>query len=171
MIISTGLMPTASGMGLQESRVFDIEAAFLIQFSKYITWPAYRFKTEKSPVIIGIMGRDPFGTKIDRIARSFKAGKRPVEVRRINGDMAGADKCHILYISSEESKTMVEIKKAITGKSVLLVSDTPDFLNQGGIIAFIISGTKIRFNISLTNGRAVGLNISSKLLNVANKVQ
>ncbi len=171
LIAFTAVVFTAGGTGLQQSRVFEIEAAFLVQFSKYITWPADRFKTEKSPVIIGILGRDPFGTKIDRIARRFKSGDRPVEIRRINGDMAGADKCHILYITSVETGKMTEIKKNIAEKPIVLVSDTDDFLNQGGIIDFFISGKKIRFNISLTNSRRAGLKISSKLLKVAKRIQ
>ncbi len=83
LIASMGVVFTAGATGLQQSRVFEIEAAFLVQFSKYITWPAYRFKTKKSPVIIGIIGRDPFDTKIDRIARRFKSGNRPVEICRV----------------------------------------------------------------------------------------
>ena len=171
LIASVAIVFTAYGTGLRQSRVFEIEAAFLVQFSKYITWPADRFKTEKSPVIIGIIGRDPFGTKIDRIARRFKSGNRPVEIRRIKDDMADADECHILYVTSAETGKMTEIKKNIAGKSIVLVSDTDNFLNQGGIIDFFISGTKIRFNISLTNSRRIGLKISSKLLKVAKRIQ
>jgi len=171
LIAVTTIVFTAYGTGLQQSRVFEIEAAFLVQFSKYITWPAHCFKTEKSPVIIGIIGRDPFGTKIDRVARGFKSGNRSVEIRRIKGDMSDAGKCHILYITSGKTGMMTKIKKELSGKPIVLVSDTDNFLNQGGIIKFFISGTKIRFNISLTNSRRIGLKISSKLLEVAKKVR
>ncbi len=163
---------TLHATGIRKSRVFEIEAAFLVQFSKYITWPKTSFKDKNSPIIIGIIGRDPFGTKIDRIARTFRTKNRQIEVLRINSDLENADKCHILYISSESIDNMAKIKKAIAEKPILLVSnDTKDFLKQGGIINFIILGTKIRFNISLTNARRVGLKISSQLLRVAKKVQ
>ncbi len=170
LIIFTVFISPAHGTGLQTSRVFDIEAAFLIRFTKYITWPESSFKTLQSPIKIGIVGRDPFGTKIDKMARTFKDGNRPVEILRIDSEMTGADKCHILFISPESINKMAEIEKNIAGKPILLVSNTPGFLKQGGIINFIIAGTKIRFNISLTNGRQMGLKISSKLLRVAKKV-
>ncbi len=77
--------------------------------------------------------------------------------------MEDAGKCHILYITSAATVNMTKIKEELSGKPIVLVSDTDDFLNQDGIIAFFISGKKIRFNISLTNSRRIGLKISSKL--------
>ncbi len=155
---------------LQESRALKIKAAFLVQFSKYITWPAHSFAGPDTPIIIGILGRDPFGSQLDKISRSFKAQKRNTSVRRLRS-LSDAEQCHILYISLEESKQIADITTVLFEKPIVLVSDTDGFLDLGGTIQFIIVAGKIRFNISLSGNKKKELEISSKLLKVAHTVQ
>lgn len=154
----------------QESRALKIEAAFLVQFSKYITWPGHCFAGPDTPITIGIIGRDPFGSILDKISRSFKAQKRNVSVRRLRS-VSDAEQCHILYISSQDSKQIGEITTHLSEKPIVLVSDTDGFLKQGGTIQFIPVAGKIRFNISLSGNKKKGLEMSSKLLKVAHTVQ
>jgi len=155
--------------GSSRSLSAEIEAAFLVQFSKYISWPAHCFASPTAPVIIGILGRDPFGSKIDQISRSFNANGRGVEVRRL-ADPEHAKTCHILFVSASKPTTMESISRILAGRPIVLVSSTKDFLARGGMINFITLGTKIRFDINLTNCRHTGIKISSKLLKIAHRV-
>lgn len=162
---------TTSARGeLQSSRAMEIQAAFLIKFSSYVKWPKEAFSDSADPITVGIFGRDPFGSTIDAIARSFNANGRNVEVRRFK-DPAAIHQSHILFIPASEMEKMNEITAALAGHSVLLVSNSSGFLDKSGIINFVMVGKKIRFNISRTNCQKMGLEISSKLFSVAHKIQ
>lgn len=161
---------TAASSEIQSARALEIQAAFLIKFSSYVKWPDDAFSGPEDPIIVGIVGRDPFGSSVDKIARSMKANGRNVEVRRYINP-ASLTKCHILFVPSSEKENMPEIKAAMSRYFVLLVGNFPGFLEQTGIINFVMVGNKIRFNISKRNYRKAGLSISSKLLSVAHEVK
>lgn len=156
--------------GTSSSVPAEIEAAFLVQFSKYVYWPAQSFSSPKAPIIIGILGRDPFGSAINKISRSFKANSRSIEIIRLR-QAAEAGKCHILFVAPDRVGMMPAITAAIAGNPVLLVSSTDSFLSRGGMINFIIVGTKIRFDINRKNSRKCNLRISATLLKIAHQVQ
>ncbi|MCP3888207.1 MAG: YfiR family protein [Desulfobulbaceae bacterium] len=155
--------------GLQESRALEIKAAFLIQFSKYLTWPESSFDGLETPVIIGILGRDPFGSVLDKIARSSMINGRNVKVMRFD-NITSVKKIHILFVSSPQVDHMVDVIASIADRPVLLVGENEHFL-EFGIINFVIVENKVRFNISKTNADRYRLKISSKLLRVANEVK
>ena len=160
----------SAGGAIQSARAMEIQAAFLIKFSSYVTWPEGSFSDPDDPLIVGIFGRDPFGSTVDKIVRSFEVNGRDVEVRRFK-DPASLRRVHILFIPSSEMERMDEITAALSGRSVLLVGNSPGFLEQSGIINFVMVGKKIRFNICRMNYQKVGLEISSKLLTVAHEIK
>lgn len=160
---------SASGE-IQSARAMEIQAAFLVKFSSYVKWPEKAFPGPDEPLVVGIIGRDPFGSTVDKIARSFNANGRDVEVRRFKNP-ASLHRSHILFIPFSEIERMDEITTALSGRSVLLVGNFPGFLEQSGIINFVMIDKKIRFNISKTNGQKAGLAISSKLLSVAHEIK
>lgn len=161
---------TVASNEIHSSRAMEIQAGFLVKFCAYVKWPKSAFSGPDDPIIIGIVGRDPFGSTVDKIARSFKAKGRNVEIRRFSNS-ASITKSHVLFIPSSEQKNICEISEVLSGGSVLLVSNAPAFLEQSGIINFVMVGKKIRFNISRTNYQKAGLVISSKLLAVAHCIK
>ena len=173
LILVCTLLPlrtTAAPSELHSNSAMEIQAAFLVKFSAYVKWPEISFSSPDDPVIIGIVGRDPFGSTVDKIARSFKAKGRNIEVRRFTSPPS-ITKSHVLFIPSSEQENMNEIQAALSGNSVLLVGNFPGFLEQSGSINFVMVGKKIRFNISRTNYQKAGLAISSKLLAVAHDIK
>ncbi len=155
--------------GLQESRALEIKAAFLVQFSKYFTWPKSSFNGMETPVIIGILGRDPFGSVLDKIARSSMINGRNVKILRFD-NLTSVKKTHILFVSSPQVDHMVDVIASIADRPVLLVGEDEHFL-EFGMINFVIAKNKVRFNISKTNADRHRLKISSKLLRVANEIK
>jgi hypothetical protein len=146
----------------------EIEAAFLVQFSKYVTWPDSAFFDSDAPVIVGILGRDPFGSMLDEIALKSRVNGRTIEVRRFD-DLTSIKNSHILFVASSQAERMEDVIDALACTPVLLVGDSEDFL-KFGIINFVIVDKKIRFNISRKNYQKASLKLSSKLLRVAHKV-
>jgi hypothetical protein len=73
----------------------------------------------------------------------------------------------ILFISLSEDGQLKDVLTALDKTSVLTVSDIPDFSQRGGMIEFVLVGTRIRFEVNLTTTQHAGLTVSSELLKVA----
>ena len=148
----------------------EIEAAFLVKFTSYVKWPPGTFSRPDAPVVIGIFGRDPFGSAINTIARSYTTNGRHVEIRRCT-DFVQLPACNIVFVAPSAMGRLEEVVATVSGQPILLVGDSPGFLDKGGIIKFVMVGKKIRFDISRKNCAKAGLEISSKLLKVAHALR
>jgi hypothetical protein len=115
------------------------------------------------------LGEDPFGPVLDATARGEKIDERPVTARRIRNAEEATD-CQVLYIARSEQGQSRKIISALSKSRVLTVSDMPDFIAQGGIIQFTMSGNRVRFEVNLDAAQASGLILSSELLKVASVV-
>jgi hypothetical protein len=155
---------------VQSAKALEIQAAFLVKFSSYVKWPNSAFSTPEAPIVIGIFGRDPFGSIIDKIARSYATNGRRVEIRRCS-DPVSLCNSHIVFVAPTATAQMKEIMAALSGRPVLLVGNSPRFLSRAGMINFVMVGEKIRFDISKTNSQKAGLEISSKLFKVARAIK
>jgi hypothetical protein len=145
---------------------YQVKAAFIFNFTKFVEWPASAFTNAKSALCIGVLGDNPFGTDLEKLAQYKSVDERPLVVRACR-NLQEATNCHILFISASEKDRLPEIFKALRGLAVLTVSETDGFTDAGGMVNFVAEGKKIRFQINDTNARGAGLKISSKLLSLA----
>jgi YfiR/HmsC-like len=145
---------------------YQIKAAFLFNFAKFVEWPAEAFAARNSPVVIGVLGDNPFGADLDRTVHGKTVNDHPFAVKELHGIDEGTN-CHILFISTSEKKRLPEIFAHLKGVSVLTVGETDGFTETGGMINFVIQGNKIRFQINDTAARNAGLKINSKLITLA----
>lgn len=145
---------------------YQVKAAYLYNFTRFINWPASSFRTANSPFIIGIIGNDPFGIYIEEIARGEKVDGHPIKVQRYH-NLNDVLNCHLLFIRSPATGRSKEIV-ALTGrKSILTVSDDEGFTQAGGMINFYRENNKIRFEVNIQASKNGDLEFSSKLLGVA----
>jgi hypothetical protein len=149
-----------------QSNEYQVKAAFLYNFAKFIDWPTEVFGDSNAPLVIGVVGDDPFGGALDQAINGKSIGGHALTVRRLRW---GQDlrSCQILYISSSERKHLSQIIQSLRGASVLTVSDMDQFNQQGGIINFILEASRVRFEINSRGANQAGLRISSKLLALA----
>ena len=152
----------------KDTRAWEVKAAYLLQFSKYVEWPEDISADNEKVITLCILGQDPFGSIIDQANRFFHDKK--IKIKRIN-NLANIKNCQILFVGADQQQQMEKIIEAVATQPILLISDKKDFLERGGMINFIPIGKKIRFNINLKNCKNNQLKISSKLLKVANKVK
>lgn len=145
---------------------YQLKAAFLYNFAKFIEWPPKAFADGKAPFIIGVLGDNPFGTDLDQVVAGKTINDHPITIRT-NLTALEATNCHILFISSSEKKNWPEIFQSLRGTTVLTVGDTERFIEAGGIINFVPEAGKIRFQINDDTAKAARLKISSKLLSLA----
>lgn len=150
-----------------ESSEYAVKAAFLFKLGAYVEWPPGTFETAKTPLVIGIVGDDPFGSTIDDIVAGQTVESRPVEVVRDQQiDQIKNEK--ILFISQSEKEKTAAIMSALQDKKILTVSEFDD---PNIIIQFVIENGKVRFDINLDQANRVGIKLSSKLLSVARAVK
>jgi hypothetical protein len=144
---------------------YDVEAAYLFNFSKFITWPAAS-GPQGGPFTICVLGDDPFGPTLDKIVTGEKVDGKSVVDKRITRSEE-VTSCSILYISASEAGRLSKVLLAVKDAPVLTVSDLPDFLDRGGMIQFVLRDNRVRFAVNLGPTQHDGLTLSSELLKVA----
>lgn len=142
---------------------FEVEAAYLFNFGKFVTWPPASADTS---FLICVLGQDPFGPILDKTVAGETLQGRKVETRRLARPQ-DAPSCSILYISASEAGRLNKILPVVDETPVLTVSDMPEFAAHGGIIQFVIRDGRVRFQVNLAPTQRDGLTMSSDLLKVA----
>jgi hypothetical protein len=145
---------------------YQVKALFLFNFVQFVEWPAPAAGVERGPLLIGVLGDDPFGAVLDQTVRDERVGSRPIQVRRYR-DVSEVGACDILFISRSENDRVPEILSALKGRAVLTVSDGDVFARRGGMIQFFNDRNRIRLRVNLEAAQTAHLTISSKLLRVA----
>ncbi len=148
---------------------YDLKAAFLFNFAQFVEWPADAFAEPGTPITIGILGQDPFGSSLDDIVAGETVHNRPLAVRRYQS-VDQIESCQILFISPSEAPRLGQIMKALAHRSVLTVGETKDFTHSG-IVAFDVIQRRVRLRVNLAAATEARLTISSKLLRQAQIVK
>src|SRR5579884_21307 len=146
---------------------YEVKAAFLLNFTKFIDWPPAAYADANSPFTICLLGGDPFGRVLDDMVEGETVDGRKLVVRRIS-EPPGRKSCQMLFLGSGEK----EVRRVLSelGPGVLTVGDHERFIHEGGMIAFVIDNRRVRFDINQAAAEAAGLKLSSKLLSVARRV-
>ncbi|HWW01055.1 MAG TPA: YfiR family protein [Candidatus Acidoferrum sp.] len=145
---------------------YQVKAAFLFNFAKFVEWPPDAFASKTAPLVIGILGENPFHEDLARTIQNKTIDNHPLEITEFRS-LAQATNCHMLFISTSEKERLPEILKSLKGTSVLTVGETDRFIAAGGMVNFVLQGTKIRFQINREAATSAGLKISSKLMSLA----
>ena len=143
---------------------YDVKAAFLYNFTKFVEWPPPAL-AERKDFQLCVLGEDPFGGSLDVVKGERVAGRRISLLS--TPKLAEAEGCQILFISRSERARMPQILQDLGNAPVLTVADTDGFLDHGGIINFLLEGSKVRFEINQQAAQRAGIKISSKLLRLA----
>ncbi|HEY4247317.1 MAG TPA: YfiR family protein [Lacunisphaera sp.] len=151
------------GWGQVESNEYQLKAVFLFNFAQFVGWPEKAFADADSPIVIGVLGPDPFGPLLDETVRDERIGGRPLIIQRYRR-VEEIGLCHILFISASESPHLEKILSALNGRSILTVSDADRAARRGVMVRFITEKKRVRLRINLDAAKLVGLTISSKLL-------
>ena len=148
---------------------YDLKAAFLFNFAKFIDWPGGSFPSPQTPFTICVLGRDPFGHALDDDLHGKMIRDQPLAVRRLK-DKTEARSCQMVFVSSAESVHLTELLESLRGASVLLVGETSGFAAAGGTIELTVEDNRVRFTINVDAAGRAGLTFSSKLLALAKLV-
>jgi hypothetical protein len=145
---------------------YQVKAAFLFNFSQFVSWPPQAFSSASAPIIIAVLGQDPFGPDLDAIVSGEHVNGHPLLVRRYR-DVSEIDGCHILFIDRSESAELSQIIHSLRGRAILTVSDIARSAQSGVMIDLVTENDHIRMHVNLAAARASGLTMSSQLLSLA----
>jgi hypothetical protein len=152
------------------SKEYQVKAVFLYNFTQFIEWPPDAFAQPDAPLVIGILGPDPFGKYLDETVQGEKINGHPLVVQRFQ-TFAEIGRCQILFVNTDEKSQWLPIFEYAKAQHVLTVGDVTNFSKQGGMIRFFPEENKIRIRINLTSVKNADLKVSSKLLRLAEIVE
>ncbi len=148
---------------------YQVKAAFLFHFAQFVEWPEETFKDANGPLTYCTIGNDPFHGSLDAALNGKTIGARSFRVLHFKQpqDIQG---CQVLFIGAEEKKFLPSILAGVKGKTVLTVGESEHFVQEGGMIGFLLEENKIRFEVNLEAAQKAKLRISSRLLALAKSV-
>jgi hypothetical protein len=168
-LIIAVLLP--GGIGIAQNpqlTEYQLKALYLFNFAKFVEWPESAFSNPGAPLVIGVLGENPFGDLLETTVQGKALNRHPLEVREIRAPNEVTN-CHILFISGSEKKHLPEILKGLQNTPILTVSEMDRFTENGGMINFVWVDKKVHFQINDPVAKAAGLKIGSKLLGLSAK--
>jgi hypothetical protein len=160
-------VPTAFAEPGAAAIEYKLKAVFLLNFTKFIEWPAQAFSGETAPIVICIAGMDPFGRVLDEAVEGETVQGRALEIKRLS---LGQDlrACHIAFFGRSTASRLAELLPGLRGSHTLTVGEMENgFLQQGGAMNFVLVDQKVRFEVNPDIATRANLKISSKLLVLA----
>ncbi|HEX8280176.1 MAG TPA: YfiR family protein [Chthoniobacterales bacterium] len=145
---------------------YALKSVFLYNFCRFIDWPAAAFSGPNEPIVIGVLGDDPFGPLLDEAVQGETFRGRAIRIEHYRA-VREIGRCHLLFVSQSESGRLNEILSAVAGRSSVTVGESESFIENGGMIALAADRNRVRLLINPDTLRAARLDVSSKLLRVA----
>ena len=154
--------PLAPGDSLLE---YQVKAVCVLNAARFVSWPGSAFPNAQAPLVIGILGDNPFGSTLHDVVNGATVRQRRIVVRRVG--LSEARECHILFVSRSERDRVAAILESLAEASVLTISELDGFVPDGGIIRLALHHGKIRFEVNQEAASRAHLKIDSQFLLLA----
>jgi YfiR/HmsC-like len=144
-----------------------LTVAFLYNFLKFAEWPVGAIADE---ITLCVADSAPFGEELDAISGRLAQNKK-VLIKRIELGESPRE-CQLLFLPREEKPVRIrEWLNSAANTPTLMVSNTKDFLDIGGMIVLIDDGSRLQFEVNLERVKPTGLKLSAQLLRIARNVR
>jgi len=167
-------MPSLTCADSQPTPEYQVKAAFLYNFVKFVQWPKEKPVDSNDIITIGVIGSHKFGNAFESV-KGKKVKDKKIIVKFFprfdnTDDKNALKKCHLLFVCPSEKHNLNDIIEIAGQANILTVADMNGFIDDGGVIQFIMQDKKVRFQINLSAARRAKLKIRSQLLRLAKKV-
>ena len=149
---------------------YHVKSAILFNFAKFVEWPTQTFRTPTEPIVICILGQNPFGNALETTVSGKTVSGRSLAIRQ-NPDGQLSAGCQMLFVASTERKRFRSIVRGFKGAGVLSIGEGEDFAADGGVISLKMEGGKVRFEINVAAAEYADIRISANLLSLAQVVR
>jgi hypothetical protein len=153
-------------LAVEQDVATRIKAAFIYHFCSYVEWPDSAFADDDSSLVIGVAGSAAMATELRSVFDNRNAQGRAVEVRELDANTSPRG-VHLLYAVGSAAHRL----SSTDDQALLVVTDSPDGLDAGGAINFIIENDRVRFDVALPRFAERRLEVSARLLTVAREVR
>jgi|SRR5450631_16647 hypothetical protein len=170
ILLACSLAMPMSADADEDRAAYQVKAAFLYNFAKFVEWPAETFKNAGAPIHLCVLGTTPLSWMLEETVRNKNVDGRALSVRGFSTVNLAAD-CQILFVSASEQKHLRAILESTKSSDVLTVGETNSFVDEGGVVGFNLDHGRIHFDINLQAAQLQRLRISSKLLSLATSVK
>ena len=150
-------------LGAAESPEYLLKATWVYNFIKYCEWPA---RNADEPIVIGILGEDPFGESMDKVTRGKTIENRPLVIKR-SRLLDDLGKAQVIFVSSSEKDRLGAILPGLRTLPCLTISDAPGFAVSGGIISLWVESDSVRFHVNPQAAQEAGLRVRAQLLKLS----
>ena len=171
MLLSVGLLVTLGNELVYSQAISEdqVKAAYLYNFAKFVEWPPDTFADSAAPIHLCVLNDPSIGSELSQIVKDKHISGRSIVVVPIQTDEQGRS-CQILFINSAQNWQVEHILKVLKGSSVLTVGETTGFVEQGGIVNFVIQDDQVHFQVNHKAATQSRLRMSARLLSVAKRV-
>lgn len=168
---SEGTCAAQSPPTIDPKHEYNVKAVFLYSFGRCVEWPAASFARDGGAFVIGVVGDDPFGGALDRIAKTKRINGRPIKVVRFDA-AEDIPPCHIAFVPKHvPAERQIAVAETLRETHVLLVGEVSGFAGRGGVINFYVSRGTVRFEVNVRAAKKRQLNVDAKLLALARIVE
>lgn len=152
------------------SKEYQLKAAFLYNFTKFVEWPPQHFRDARQPITIGVLGHDPFGGELEKVVEGRTINGRAIVVKGLTtaSEALGVE---LVFVGEQEEARFAESLAARDGVHVVTVGESPRSAALGAVITFTMEADKVRFEINQGGAEKAGLKISAQLLKLATVVR
>jgi hypothetical protein len=164
------LVLVTSTVQAQAPTEYQIKAAFIYNFAKFVDWPSLDAAGPDQPIVVGILGEDPFGQNLENVINGKTANGRRLMIKRFS-NLQSLAPCHILFVSSSQRNNLQQVFGAVAGSGVLTIGETDTFADTGGIIQLGMLEGRVRLVVNQAAAERAGLKISAKLLGLARVIR
>jgi hypothetical protein len=163
LLLATIVAAATYGQSVSE---YQVKAAFLYNFVKFVEWPENSFTSSSTALTLCVLGQDELSAELERSVAGKSVLQRQISAIRLDSPVQ-ARGCHVLFIGESQSHAIKRILREVQGVPVLTVGDIPGFLEQGGMIRFVFTDGRVGFEINNAAAQSEHVRISSKLLALA----
>lgn len=168
LLAALGLLACAPAQAQPPEQPARVEAAFLRNFARYVSWPTRAFAGEHSPWLVCVLGNGPLDAVLESTLQGRSEQGRAFEVVRA-ARLEQLPTCQIVVVDFPQAAQRRAALAELSKRPVLTVGRAPEFLDEGGIVR-LIAGERIEMSINLDQARAASLTIPAKMLEVSREV-
>jgi hypothetical protein len=150
---------------------YEVKAAFLYNFTSFVEWPDAAFSNPVSPLVIGVLGDDPFGSTLDDMVRGKEVNGHSIRIQRLTRG-SRVDGCQLVFIANSERGNVAEVLAGLADRPILTVADLDSRDCAGTMIVMALGDNgRLKLLINLNAAEQAGLKVSSRLLRLAEIIE
>ncbi|HLO66631.1 MAG TPA: YfiR family protein [Holophaga sp.] len=143
---------------------YAAKAQFLVDMAVYFRWPEGR--EAKGPFVVAVLGRSPFGARLDALVRARTHQGRPMKVAYA-ARLADLGPCDMVFICRSERRNGAEILEWAKGRGLLTVAEDRELVDRGAMVGLILDAERLRMHLNLKALEGEGMGASAQLMRLA----